>query len=171
MRISMLSLTTLPALLLVSATAPALAETEKRSIMPERGGGFFEQAGFAEAVIAGDFVFLSGVVAGPAPGETDLKPSFDRAFKYIGQTLERAGTSFDNVVDLTTFHTDLQGSMPDLIEVKNRYIKAPFPAWTAIGTTELYSPSAVVEIKIIALLPDDEREEEEEIEAEAPTEE
>lgn len=35
-----------------------------------------------------------------------------------------------------------------LVPVKNRYITAPFPAWTAVGVTELYEPAAVTEIKL-----------------------
>jgi enamine deaminase RidA (YjgF/YER057c/UK114 family) len=34
--------------------------------------------------------------------------------------------------------------------VKNRYVTAPFPAWTAIGVSRLYEPTAVVEIKVVA---------------------
>ena len=29
----------------------------------------------------------------------------------------------------------------------------PFPAWTAVGVTELYSPDAIVEISVTALIP------------------
>lgn len=36
------------------------------------------------------------------------------------------------------------------VEVRNRYITAPFPAWTAVGVTELHEPTALVEIKITA---------------------
>ncbi len=145
------------ALTTLLCTPPLHAGDEKRSLMAEneQARAFQEQVGYAEAVLADDFVFLSGVVAGPAPGETDLKPGYDRAFRAIGRSLKRAGTSWANVVDITTFHTDLRNHIDDFAEVKNRYVKAPFPAWTAIGTTELYSPSAVVEIKVIALLPDD----------------
>ena len=40
-----------------------------------------------------------------------------------------------------------------LVPVKNRYIKAPFPAWTAVGVTELYEPTALVEIRLIVRNP------------------
>ena len=39
--------------------------------------------------------------------------------------------------------------LDDLVTVKNRYIKAPFPAWTAVGVTELYEPTAVTEIRLV----------------------
>ena len=40
--------------------------------------------------------------------------------------------------------------MPALAAVKNRYIKAPFPAWTAIDIDRLFAPEGVVEIKLVA---------------------
>ena len=137
---------------LAAALCAAAPLHAKQSIMPEDPAAleFQNAVGFADAVIAGEMIYLSGVVAAPAPGETDLKPAFARAFARIANTLARAGASWDDVVDLTTYHTDLPGQINDFAEVKGRYIKAPFPAWTAIGISALYEPTAVVEIKIVA---------------------
>jgi reactive intermediate/imine deaminase len=66
--------------------------------------------------------------------------------------LERAGSSWDDVVDMTTYHVDIDASMPALASVKNRYVKAPFPAWTAIDIDRLFAPEGEVEIKITARL-------------------
>ncbi|QJB68689.1 Rid family hydrolase [Parasphingorhabdus halotolerans] len=149
MRLSALT-ATIAATLLTSA--PLHAKDAKDVLMPEdpQGLAFQNAVGFADAVIADDTVYLSGVVASPNPGETDLKPAYERAFARIGRTLERAGVGWDDVVDLTTFHTDLAAQINDFAEVKSRYIKAPFPAWTAIGIAALYEPIGVVEIKIVA---------------------
>ncbi len=49
-----------------------------------------------------------------------------------------------------TYHTDLAGQIDEFFVVKNRYIKAPFPAWTALGVSSLYEPNGLVEIKIMA---------------------
>ncbi|WP_447750299.1 RidA family protein [Sphingopyxis fribergensis] len=124
-------------------------------LMPENAEAraFQEAVGYANAVIAGDTIYLSGVVAGPAPGESDLAPGYERAFKHIAATLARAGASWDDVVDITTFHTDLAAHIEGFAAVKNRYVKAPFPAWTAIGVSRLYEPTAVVEIKVVARKP------------------
>ncbi|WP_197409563.1 Rid family hydrolase [Erythrobacter sp. YT30] len=143
------------------ASTPALADdhaeapsTEKQTIMPESEGGraFMEEFGFSEAVIHGDTVYLSGVIAGPAPEGRTREEAYDRTFQYIGSVLERAGSSWDDVIDLTTYHVDIDASMPALAEVKNRYVKAPFPAWTAIDIDRLYSPDGEVEIKVTARL-------------------
>ncbi len=52
------------------------------------------------------------------------------------------------MIEVETFHTDLAGQIDAFAEAKNRYIEAPFPAWTAIGVTSLYEPQGLVEIKI-----------------------
>lgn len=135
--------------------APAAAREADKVLMSEhpQGRAFQESVGYADAVIAGDAIYLSGVVAGMAKGETDLAPGYDRAFKAIAATLARAGASWDDVVDITTFHTDLAAHIDGFAAVKNRYVKAPFPAWTAIGVSRLYEPTAVVEIKVVAVKP------------------
>jgi enamine deaminase RidA (YjgF/YER057c/UK114 family) len=124
----------------------------RQSIIPTdpQAVAFQTEVGFADAVVVGDMVYLSGVVAAPQPGETGLQAAYERAFARIGTVLQRAGSSWADVVDMTTYHTDLAGQLNDLIPVKNRYVAAPFPAWTAIGITALYEPTAVTEIKIVA---------------------
>jgi enamine deaminase RidA (YjgF/YER057c/UK114 family) len=106
--------------------------------------------GYASAIRVGDTIYLSGVVAGVRKGETDLTLGYERAFKKIGETLRSAGASWDDVIDITTFHTDLTTQMPAIIAVKNRYIKAPFPAWTAIQVARLIPTNGITEIKIVA---------------------
>lgn len=124
-------------------------------IMPENPAmrAVQEQYGYADAVIAGDMVFLSGIVTGPRPGETSLEPAYERAFSQIGDILKRAGVGFDDVVDISSFHRDLQKEVAAMAVVKSRYIKGPPPAWTAVGTTGLLQAEAVTEIKITAYKP------------------
>lgn len=108
--------------------------------------------GFSDAIVVGDTVYLSGVVAGLRDGETDLRPAYERGFERIGAILKRAGSGWDDVVDMTTFHTDLTTQMPAIVAVKNRYLKAPFPAWTAIQVSRLIPNNGLTEIKITAKL-------------------
>jgi len=112
-----------------------------------------EDWGYADAVIVGDSVYLSGVVAGLRPGEIDLKLPYERAFARIGAILKRSGVSWDDVIDITTFHTDLTTQMPAIVAVKNKYLAAPPPAWTAIEVARLIPNTGITEIKIVAKLP------------------
>jgi enamine deaminase RidA (YjgF/YER057c/UK114 family) len=111
-----------------------------------------EEWGYSDAVIDGDRIWLSGVVAGLRPGETvaDQEAAYDRAFKRIEDVLKRAGSSFDGVVEITTFHTDLPAQIEAFKKVKHRYIRGPFPAWTAIDIDRLVPDRGLVEIKLVA---------------------
>ncbi len=134
---------------------PAAAREKADVLMPTdpQALAFQTQFGYAEAVRAGDTIYLSGVVAGPAPGEKGLVPAYERAFAHIESILKRAGASWDDVVDITTYHVNIDAELADISTVKNRYVKAPFPTWTAIQVSRLYEPSAVTEIKVIAHKP------------------
>lgn len=114
---------------------------------------FQQDWGFSDAVVTGDTIYLSGVVAGVREGETDLKISYTRAFERIGAILKNAGASWDDVVEMTSFHTDLTTQMPAIVAVKNNYVKQPFPAWTAIQVSRLIPTNGITEIKIVAKLP------------------
>ena len=146
----------LPAvLLLIPATAQAGARQEATVLMATDPGQLKSQEnwGYADAVVTGDTIYLSWVVATLKPGETDLHPAYVRAFDRIGTTLKRAGASWDDVVEITTFHTDLTTQMPVIVEVKRLYMKEPAPAWTAIGVTRLIPNTGLTEIRVIAKLP------------------
>lgn len=136
------------------AAAPPYARKPENVVMPERPEvrRFFTEWGFAEAVIDGDRVWLSGVVAGLRQGETmaDADKAYDRAFKMLEDVLTRSGSSFDGVVDITTFHTDLPAQFDGFRKVKDRYIREPFPAWTAIDIDRLVPDGGLVEIKLVA---------------------
>lgn len=109
--------------------------------------------GFADAVVTGDTIYLSGVVAGLRPGETDLKIAYERAFQRISAILQRAGASWGDVVDITSFHTDVKTQLPAMVAVKNTYVHAPPPAWTAIQVVRLIPDAGITEIKIVAKRP------------------
>ena len=148
---------TLLALLLAATAAPALAgaRAEATVIMPTDPGALkiWEEWGFADAIVTGDTVYLSGVVVGLRDGETDLAAAYTRAFERLGATLKRAGASWDDVVDITSFHTDVTAQMPAIVKVHKRYVKPPYPAWTAIDVDRLIPERGITEIKIVAKRP------------------
>ena len=109
-----------------------------------------ERFGYADAVVAGDLIFLSGIVAGQAPGETSFTPAFERVYRIIGQILERAGAGYGDIVDVTSYHTDITTQIEAFSEVQRRVLGSPPPAWTAIDVDRLLPDGGIAEIKIIA---------------------
>lgn len=139
--------------------APQGARQQATVIMPEneRQRQLQEQIGWANAIVVDGVVHVSGVPAYLAPGETDQEKAYVRAFDALGKTLQRAGVTWDDVVSMTTYHTDPTGQIETFAKVKARYMKSPPPAWSAVGTTALLQPGALVEIAVIAHVPRDKR--------------
>lgn len=119
---------------------PSTLAAQDRFPDPQREGGWY-----SDAVRVGDLVFLAGVVAG---GETPAD-QFHSIWQRIGRILDEAGSSLEQIVDITTYHVDMHSHIDDFIAVKDEYLPN-LPTWTAIGVTELYSSNAIVEVKVIA---------------------
>lgn len=155
------------------AQAPAAADYPKR--IPAPGGevvipvpGFqraYDDYKYAPSRRAGDFVYISGVIAGPN-GAADRGPEAfkgyaRRAFKAIEANLKAHGLTFADVVMINTFHVwdgpGFKGTRDEqfaaLSAVKDEFMGPPHPAWTAVGTTGLLAEDGVVEIQMIAYAP------------------
>lgn len=149
-------MTILTALVAAAASPqePPYARHPENVVVPVSAEGRqeLEEWGYADAVIDGERIWLSGVVAGLRPGETmaDQEAAYDRAFRRLDDVLKRAGSSFDGIVEITTYHTDLPAQIEAFKKVKHRYIRGPFPAWTAIDIDRLVPDRGLVEIKIVA---------------------
>ncbi len=115
---------------------------------------YYDKFHFAPAVKDGDRLFCSGQLGTGKNSaiSDDPETQFTQAFENVKATLEAAGASFDDVTDMITFHVGLQKNLGDFMKVKDRYVRIPYPAWTAIGITELAFPGALVEIKVTARL-------------------
>jgi enamine deaminase RidA (YjgF/YER057c/UK114 family) len=124
---------------------------------------FYHTLHFAPAVIDGQHVRCSGMIGVELTENTSLakasvpadpEAQFALAFDNLKEVLAAAGASFADVTEMTTFHVGLQQHMRTFMKVKDRYLAEPYPAWTAIGITELAVPGALVEIRITARLPE-----------------
>ena len=137
-----------------SAAAGAQAREQSTVLMSEhpQGRAFQEEWGYSDAVVAGDTIYLSGIVVGQREGES-LEAAFERTYGQIAAILKRAGASWDDVVDITSFHTDVTAQMPAIVAAHKKHVKAPYPAWTAIDVDRLIPDGGVAEIKIVARRP------------------
>ena len=121
-------------------------------VIPKGMEAFYDHYHFSPAVKDHDRLFCSGMIGLEPDGSAVKEPEqqFARAFESLKSVLEAAGGSFADVVDMTTFHVGLQGHFELFMKVKDRFLKPPYPSWTAIGISELAVPGALVEIKIVA---------------------
>ncbi|MBT3703777.1 MAG: hypothetical protein HOE62_10375 [Alphaproteobacteria bacterium] len=82
----------------------------------------------------------------------DPEAQFDAAFVAVRAVLEAAGTGMNEIVNMTTYHVDISTHMAVFMQVKDRHVTAPWPAWTAIGVSELIIPGGLMEISVVAIL-------------------
>jgi enamine deaminase RidA (YjgF/YER057c/UK114 family) len=82
---------------------------------------------------------------GPDP-ETQIGDVFDS----LQQHLAVAGLAFDDVVEMTSYHVGLREHLAAFMRVKDAHVRAPYPAWTAIGVSALIGERAIVEVRLIA---------------------
>ncbi len=128
--------------------------TKRTPVFPANRHALYEAHGYSAAIRSGDFLFVSGQVGSREDGspEPDFASQVELAFQNLKAVLEAAGCSFDDIVDVTSFHTDPESQFGAVMEVKNRmFPQPPHPAWTAIGVNWLAGFD--FEIKVIARLP------------------
>ena len=114
----------------------------------------YEHHRYSPAVRADGFLFVSGQVGSREDGspEPDFEAQVRLAFANLQATLRAAGCSLDDIVDVTTFHTDPERQFDTVLAVKDdMFPQAPYPSWTALGVTWLAGFD--FEIKIVARLP------------------
>lgn len=137
----------------LAASGPALAQVRVIYSDIPQVKAMQDQLGWADAVVTGDTVHISGVIAFTTPKDASLEDAYERAFKRLGSILQRAGVSWADVVEVRSFHTDVNAQIDAMAKVKRRYRPAPDPAWTAVGTSGLLSPTGITEIALTARLP------------------
>ena len=75
------------------------------------------------------------------------------AFVALRAVLPAAGADLADLVEITTYHDEISRHMDVFMHVKDHFIHAPYPAWTAIGVSELIVPGGLLEIRAVARNP------------------
>lgn len=122
-------------------------------ILPSQSQASYDNFHFAPAVrTSTGLVFCSGQIGVDATGGVpdSAEDEFRNAWSAVGAVLTEAGMSYDNIIEFTTFHVGLRDHLETFMKTKDEVISAPWPAWTAIGVSELAVPGARVEIRVVA---------------------
>jgi enamine deaminase RidA (YjgF/YER057c/UK114 family) len=124
----------------------------KATLSPPAFAHFIEDWHFSPVLDTGEFVFLSGVTGARADLSvaSDPEAQIRDAFEFAQEHLGAARLTFDDVVEMTTYHVGLREHLATFTRVKDEYVAAPYPAWTAIGVSELITEGTIVEIRLIA---------------------
>lgn len=131
----------------------------------EGARGFHARWGYAPAVRAGDIIVMSGVIAGPAPGDgasvEAFKGSLRRTFARLKADLAVLDASLLDVIKINTYHVwdskyfdgDKVAHMEAVRDIKQEFMGKATPAWSAIGVSELFTDSGLVEIELTVYSP------------------
>lgn len=128
--------------------------TNREAIFPANRHALYDVHGYSAAIRSGDLLFVSGQVGSRHDGspEPDYSLQVERAFENLKAVLAAAGATLDDIIDVTTFHTDPEKQFDILLPIKNRYFDTkPYPNWTAVGVNWLAGFD--FEIKVIARIP------------------
>ena len=100
-------------------------------------------------------IFIAGQTAvdsqGKLVGKGNIEAQAEQVYKNLQTALKAEGATFDNVVKLNTYVTDMK-SRPILHRIRSKYIRKAPPASTLVGVTALADPDYLLEVEAIAAI-------------------
>jgi reactive intermediate/imine deaminase len=110
---------------------------------------------YADAVVAGSTLYISGIVpvdaAGAVVGGDDVVAQAEQVFAIMDRVLAAAGAAPADVVKVTVYLLDID-DRPLINPVRQRFFGAARPASTLVEVSRLAVPGARLEIEAIAHL-------------------
>jgi 2-iminobutanoate/2-iminopropanoate deaminase len=114
-----------------------------------------ESRSTAVKVKGGTMLFLAGHTASLPQVNVDhgnFEAQFKRVFDKIKTTLSQGGGTFDDIVTMSVFLTDLR-YIPEFNKLTKEIFKKGFPAVTFVEVSHLARPQLIMEIQPIAVIP------------------
>ncbi len=110
---------------------------------------------YTDAVVAGDLLFVSGLIgvdaSGALVGGDDVAAQARQVFENMRLVLAEAGCRFEDVVKVTVYLTDVD-DRPKINPVRQEMFGDARPASTLVEVSRLAVPGAKVEIEAVALI-------------------
>jgi enamine deaminase RidA (YjgF/YER057c/UK114 family) len=123
-------------------------------IVPAVWNDFYEQTHIPAAWRVGDTLRVTGHTGESADGafSSDAESQIRQAFRNIATTLAEAGANWSDVVEINSYHVGLLNQAEATLNIAAEFLEDPYPAWTAVGVTELILPDALIEISCVAII-------------------
>jgi len=130
------------------------ADRDRETIVRPGDEWFYRDFHASSAHRVGRTIYVSGEIGTTPDGQLPDHPEeqMRAAFRNLSTTLQASGATWGDVVAMTTYHVGLQSQIQAFVEIRNEFVREPYPAWTGVGVTELHS-GAVVEISLVVELP------------------
>jgi enamine deaminase RidA (YjgF/YER057c/UK114 family) len=105
----------------------------------------------------GKLVFIAGQLArdidGNCVGKGDMRAQMEQTFKNLDSCLKAAGATWADVVKTNTYVTDFD-AFSKCGDVRMRYFGVATPTSTTVQISRLAGPDFMIEIEIIAVVPE-----------------
>ena len=116
----------------------------------------FDRYTFSPGVVKeGKMLFISGITAtdeqGNIIGKGDIVAQTRAIFERIGEILEAAGATFDDVVKTVDYITTTE-NYRGTADVRREFFKNDFPAATGVIVAGLLRPDALIEMDAVAVI-------------------
>jgi enamine deaminase RidA (YjgF/YER057c/UK114 family) len=102
-------------------------------------------------------VYLAGQTGADANGKVapEFRAQAVQVFENIKTALTSVGGSFDNVVKLTSYLTNIEANAAEYRTVRASYFpnRSTLPASTLLQISRLANPAYLLEVEVIAVLP------------------
>ena len=113
----------------------------------------------AQAVVAGNTVYLRGQVGqdidtGESVAIGDAAGQTEQAMSNVARLLEGCGARLEDICKATVYLTDIRFREP-VYQVLGRWLEGVHPVFTGVVVTGLARPEWVVEVDVIAVIPDE----------------
>ena len=113
----------------------------------------------AQAVVAGNTVYLRGQVGqdidtGESVAIGDPAGQAEQAMANVSRLLEECGARLEDVCKATVYLTDIRFREP-VYRVLGRWLEGVHPVFTGLVVTALARPEWLVEVDVIAVIPDE----------------
>jgi enamine deaminase RidA (YjgF/YER057c/UK114 family) len=113
----------------------------------------------AQAVVAGNTVYLRGQVGqdidtGESVAVGDPAGQAEQAMANVARLLEECGSELGDICKATIYLTDIRFREP-VYKVLGRWLEGVHPVFTGVVVTALARPEWVVEVDVIAVIPDE----------------
>lgn len=103
--------------------------------------------GYSHAVKTGETIYCSGQVSAAEGLEAQAR----EAFNNVRSLLAYSGAHLSDIVKMTVYSTDPEAWIKT-VDIRNEFIKPPFPAATFVVVKGLARPELLIEVEVTAVV-------------------
>ena len=117
-----------------------------------------ENSGWEQAVVHGDFLFISGQTPTTAEGKTiatDMHAQLRQALVNTKNIVEAAGGTMDDIVQIRYYFSAgyMEEGLASLRDFGGEFFSSPYPSTTCVEVVRVAWPDHLLEIEGMAILP------------------